>query len=122
MGKKYQIGNVCLFIDNKYCSYRFSWMTMAGRKQNMTPMRKIKKLVDLGDPTAFLDHENVGCIQRQGKPNETIIDEYRKCSNREYLLEQSDKLPVCEKLHAKTVAWSYDVEGHAKKKRCVERY
>ena len=27
MGKEYQIENVCLFIDNKDCSYRCTWMT-----------------------------------------------------------------------------------------------
>ena len=30
------------------------------------------------------------------------------------------KLPGWETPHAKTVAWSYDMEGHAQK--CVERY
>ena len=35
-----------------------------------------------------------------------------KCSNHEF--------PGWEKPHAKTVAWSYDVEGHAQ--QCVERY
>ena len=32
----------------------------------------------------------------------------------------TEKLPRWEKPHAKTVAWSYDMEGHARK--CVERY
>ena len=32
----------------------------------------------------------------------------------------TEKLQGREKLHAKTVAWSYDMEGHAPK--CVERY
>ena len=32
----------------------------------------------------------------------------------------TEKLPGWEKLHAKTVAWSYDMEGHGQK--CVERY
>ena len=32
----------------------------------------------------------------------------------------TEKLPVCEQPHTKTVAWSYDMEGHARK--CVERY
>ena len=31
-----------------------------------------------------------------------------------------EKLPGREKPHSKTVAWSYDMEGHARK--CVERY
>ena len=32
----------------------------------------------------------------------------------------TEKLPEWEKPHAKTVAWSYDMEGDAQK--CVERY
>ena len=32
----------------------------------------------------------------------------------------TEKLPEWEKLHAKTVAWSYDTEGHARK--CAKRY
>ena len=32
----------------------------------------------------------------------------------------TEKLPEWEKSHAKTVVWSYDVEGHAQK--CVGRY
>ena len=32
----------------------------------------------------------------------------------------TEKLPGWEKPHAKTSAWSYDMEGHAHK--CVERY
>ena len=32
----------------------------------------------------------------------------------------TEKLLVCEKLHTETVAWSYDMEGHAKKVRWEE--
>ena len=32
----------------------------------------------------------------------------------------TEKMPGCEKPHAQTVVWSYDMEGHAPK--CVERY
>ena len=32
----------------------------------------------------------------------------------------TEKLPGWDKFHAKTVAWSCDMEGHARK--CVERY
>ena len=32
----------------------------------------------------------------------------------------TEKLLGWEQLHAQTVAWSYDMEGHAQK--CVERY
>ena len=35
---------------------------LAGKKQNIDPMWKLlNKEVDLGEPTSFLDHENLGC-------------------------------------------------------------
>ena len=37
-----------------------------------------------------------------------------------YFCWSNGKLPGWEKSHAKTIAWSYDMEGHAKK--CMERY
>ena len=37
-----------------------------------------------------------------------------------YFCWSNRKLPGCEKPHAKTAAWSYDMEGRAQK--CVERY
>ena len=75
-------------------SYLYTWTFLkkkkkAGRKQNLSPERKkLMALVDLGEPTSFLDHGHLGCSQR-------------------------------EYPHAKRVAWSYDMEGIAKK--CVER-
>ena len=39
---------------------------LAGKKQNIDPMWKVfNKEVDLGEPTSFFDHENLGCTQRQ---------------------------------------------------------
>ena len=75
----------------------------------MGPMwKKLKKLVDLGESTSLLDHVYLGCTQRECKLNETIIEQY------------TEKLPGWQKPHAKTVAWSYDMEGHAQ--TSVERY
>ena len=49
---------------------------LAGKKQN--PMLKVpKKEVDLGEPTSFLDHENLGCTQRQCEIRKDIVDNYR---------------------------------------------
>ena len=57
---------------------------MARRKQNIAPMwNKLMKLVDLGEPTSFLDHGYLGCTQRECKLKESIIDEHRKFSNHE---------------------------------------
>ena len=39
---------------------------LAVKKQNIVPMWKLlNKEVDLGEPTSFLDHLYMGCIQRQ---------------------------------------------------------
>ena len=46
------------------------------------------RIGNLGEPTSFLDHVYLGCTQRECKPNETVIDEYRKRSNHEFLLNQ----------------------------------
>ena len=35
---------------------------MIGTQQNMAPMwKKLMELVDLDEPTSFIDHENLGC-------------------------------------------------------------
>ena len=52
---------------------------IGGKKQNMTPMwKELTKNVDIDEPTSFLDHENLGCTQRECKPNETIIGQLQK--------------------------------------------
>ena len=122
-GKKGRIGNVCLFIENKgsFLSVYVNDMKMAGGKQDMAPTwKKLMKLVDLGEPTSFLDHVFLGCTQRQCKPNEIIIDESRKMFESRISSGATEKSPGREKPHAETVAWSCDVEGHAKIR--VERY
>ena len=53
-------------------------MKLAGKKQNLYPMWKVlNKEVDLGEPTSFLDHENLGCTQRQSETSKDIVDKYR---------------------------------------------
>ena len=37
----------------------------------------LNKEVDLGEPTSFLDHENLGCTQRQCEISKDIVDNYR---------------------------------------------
>ena len=153
--------------------------------------KKLMKNGDLGEPTSFLDHVFLGCTQRECKPNEMIIDQYRDMFESRISAGATEKLPGCAglpqppdrsphgctvgidrdpsvwhlhpgrmmevperqllrawfvavqvfalarmrwwsfyrqlsvsarrvgKTHAKTVAWSYDMEGRAQK--CVER-
>ena len=87
---------------------------MAGKKQNMAPVRKkLMKPVDLGEPTSFLDHVHLGCTQRECKPNESIIEKYRRMFESRIFAGATEKLQGWEKPHAKTAAWSYGMEGHA---------
>ena len=50
--------------------------------------KKLMELVDLGEPTSFPDLVYLGCTSRECKPNKAVIEENRKCSNHEFLLEQ----------------------------------
>ena len=75
------------------------------KKQNLNPLwKKLMKLVDLGEPTSFLDHVCFRCTQRKCKSNQGA----------------TEQLPGWEESHANKIAWSYDMEGHAKNR--VERY
>ena len=78
-GRKFQIGNVSLFIVRKDCSYLCMWMTkLAGKKQNLDPMWKLfNEEVDLGELTSFLDHVYLSCTQRQCEISKDIVDNDR---------------------------------------------
>ena len=48
-----------------------------GWKENIDPMWQVlNKEVDLGGPTSFLDHENLGCTQRHCEISKDIVDNY----------------------------------------------
>ena len=115
----------CLFVHRKqrlFLSVYVDDTKNGWNKQNMGPMWKtLMKLVDLGEPTSFLDDVQLGCTQRECEANETFIDEYRKMFESRISAGATEILPDWEELRAKTVAWSYDMEGRAKKKN-VERY
>ena len=94
---------------------------MAGKKQNVAPKwKKLMTLLDIDEPTSFLDHVYLGCTQRECKPNETSIEQCTKLFESRISAGSNRKLLGWEKHQAQTVAWSYDMEGHAQK--CVERF
>ena len=94
---------------------------IAGKKQNMALMWKtFMKNVDLDEPTSFLDDFFLGCTQRECKPTEIIIEQYKEMFESRISAGATEKIQGWEKPHAETVAWSYDMEGHAQKG--VERY
>ena len=78
----------------------------------------LNKEVDLGEPTAFLDHVYLGCTQRQCQTSKDTVDNYRTMFESRISAGATDKLPCSENLCISS--WSYDLEDHAKK--CVERY
>ena len=83
---------------------------MAGKKWNMVPMwKKLMKHVDIEEPTAFLAHVYLGCIQRECKPNETLIAQFTKIFESSISAGATEKLPGWDKPPAKTSAWSQDM-------------
>ena len=79
-GRRFPIWNVSLYTVKKglFFSVCVDDIKLAGKKQNLDPMWKIlNKEVDSGEPTSFLDHENLGCTQRQCEISKDIVDNYR---------------------------------------------
>ena len=112
----------CLFVHREkrlFLSVYVEDIILAGKKQNIKPMFKVlNKEVDLGDPTSFLDHVYLGCIQRQCEISKDIVDNYRAMFESRISAGGTEKLPYSENF--RTSSRAYDMEGHAK--NCVERY
>ena len=81
---------------------------LTGKKQNIDPMWKVlNKEVDLGEPTSFLDHEYLGCTQRQWEISKGIVDNYRTMFESRISAGATEKLPCSENLRISS--WSYDM-------------
>ena len=111
----------CLFVHRQkglLLSVYVDDIILAGKKQNLDPMWKLpNKEVDLGEPTSFLDHENLECTQRQCHVSKDSVDNYRTMFESRISAGGTEKLPFPQNLGISS--WSYDMEGDAKK--CVER-
>ena len=87
---------------------------LAGKKQNINSMWKVlNKEVYLGEPTSFLDHVYLGCTQRQGEMSKDIVDNYRTMFE-SWISAGSREITMLGK--SSYFSWSYDMEGHAKKR------
>ena len=87
---------------------------LAGKKQNLDPMWKLlNKEVDLGEPTSFLDQENLGCTQRRCQISKDIMDNHRTMFEPRISAGGAEKLPFSQNIRISS--WSYDMVGHAKK-------
>ena len=120
-GRKFQIGDVTLYIVNMGYTYLCMWMTQNWLERNKILIRcgkLLNKEVDLGEPTSFLDHVYLGCTQRQCEISKDTVDNYRTMFESRISKGRAEKLPFPQNLRISS--WSYDMAGHAKK--CVERY
>ena len=114
----------CLFVHREkgvFLSVYVDDIRLAGKKHNLDPMWKLlKKEVDLGEPTSFLDHVFffLLCTQRQCQTSKDTVDNYRTIFESLISAGRVEKLPFPQNLRISS--WSYDMDGHAKK--CVERY
>ena len=70
---------------------------LAGKKQNIDPMWKVlNKVVDLGEPTSFLDHVYLGCTQRQCETSKDIVDNNRAMFESRVSAGGTETLPSSE--------------------------
>ena len=74
----------------------------------------------LTNPHHFLTMYTWDVLSANANRTKTIIELYKKMFESRISAGATEKLSGWEKPHAQTVAWSYDMEGHARK--CVERY
>ena len=119
-GRKFQIVIVSLcIVQKKFLSMYVDDIKWAGKKQNIDPMWKaLNKEIDFGEPTSFLDHENLDRTQRQCQISKDKVDNYRTMFESRISAVGADKLPFLQNFRISS--WSYDMVGHAKK--CVERF
>ena len=121
VGRRFPSWNAYSYTVKMDYSYLCMWMTYnwLERNKNLDPMWKVlNKEVDLGEPTSFLDHENLGCTQRQCEISKDIVDNYRAMFESSISAGRTENFPYSENFRISS--WSHDMEGHAKK--CVERY
>ena len=122
MGESTDLG--MFFVHRKqglFLSVYVDDIKMAGKEAEYhSHVKEIDENIDIGEPTSFLDHVFLGCTQRECKPNEIFVEQYKEMCESRMSAGATEKQPGWEKPHAKTAALSYDMEGHAQK--CVERY
>ena len=90
----------CLFVHRKqgcFLSVHVDDIKMAWTKENMAPMwKKLMKHSDLDEPTSFLDHVYLGCIQRECKSNVTILEQFSKMFESRISVGATEKLQGCK--------------------------
>ena len=79
LGKSSKLG--MFFVNQEkgpFLSVYVDDIKLAGKTENIEPTWKIlMKDVDLGEPTSFLDHEYLGCTERECQSSKDIVANYR---------------------------------------------
>ena len=108
----------CLFVNQArglFLSMYVDDIKLASKTENMEPTWKIlMEEDDLGEPTSFLDHENLGCTQRECEISNEMVANYRSMFESRISAGAKGKLPVraSGKPDAETISsCSYDMEG-----------
>ena len=124
VGNKFQTGIAYSLTEKEDLSVYVDDTKLAGKKQNISPTRKILvKDFDLGVPRSLLDNVYLGCTQRKCQISNDIVANCREMFESRISTGAKEKLPTraSGKRDAETISSrSYDMECHAKK--CVERF
>ena len=122
LGKKSTLGMLVRTLwKNIFLFVYVDDIKLAGKKQNTDPIWNVlMKQVDFGEPTSFLDHVYFGCTQREYGTSRDIVDNKRNTFESRIFAGATEKTLGSEKSGANIFAFSFDMQGHAKK--CVERY
>ena len=82
------------------------------------------KDVDLGEPTSFLDHVDLGCTQRECQISNDIVENSKSMSESRIsagAMENDQKLKLQGNLRHTISSWSYDMASNAKKRGKILR-
>ena len=121
-GRKFQIGNVSLYIVKKDYSYLCMWTTANWLERDKILIRRgnysTKNSIWENQHLSWIMYIYLGCTQRQCEISKNTVDSDRNMFESRISAGGVEKLPFPQNLRISS--WSYDMAGHAKK--CVERY
>ena len=82
---------------------------LAGKKTLGPPCKILTKDVDVGEPTSFLDHENLACTQKECQISKDVVASYRDMFESRISAGAKEKLPTRDsgKPDAETISCSH---------------
>ena len=106
-----------LFLSEMCGLHQHGWK----EAENGSHVEEIEeKMRMLTNPHHFLTMSIWDVLSVYANRMKQLLNSMRRCLSHEFSAGPTEKSMGWENFHAQTVAWSYDMEGHAQK--CVERY